>query len=240
MKKFSRGAAAVLAAGMSLALASPVWAQESSGSGSTTVVEQGGAHFVGNPGAGLTLTEYVSYTCSHCAQFAMNGDAALKLAYIPSGKVRVEYQTFLRNPLDVAASLLARCGEPWRFPANHHALMLAQPEWLAKAQKANEAQMQRWSSGPIPDRMRAIAGDLDLYEIMTAQGYERTELDQCLADEAAAQVFVAQTQAAIAIGVQGTPSFALNGDILEHVHGWDALQPHLDEAIGLAPVEESP
>ena len=223
----------IAVAASAIAIASPLSAQETSGSGNATVVELGGAHTVGNPDAEFTLTEYVSYTCPHCAHFVHDGDAALKLAYIPSGKVRVEYQAFLRNPVDVAASLLARCGDPARFLNNHDLLMRRQPEWLAKAQKASEGQTQRWSTGPIPDRMRAIASDLDFYELMATNGYERPEVDRCLADEAAIQVLIAQTHAAVEDGVQGTPSFALNGDLLENAHSWEAIQPHLDEAIGL-------
>lgn len=244
MTRFTGKVLAAATSALALAFAVPAQAQLSngntSGQGSATVVELGGAHFVGNPEAELTLTEYVSYTCPHCAQFATDGDAALKLAYIPSGKLRVEYQTFLRNPVDVAASLLARCGDSWRFPANHHALMFNQPEWLRKAQKATPSQTQRWGTGPMSDRMRAIAGDLGLYAIMEAQGYQRTELDQCLADEAAIGVFVAQTQAAIENGVTGTPSFALNGELLADVHAWQPLQPLLDTALGVGAVTETP
>ena len=231
---------AALATGAALALAAPGAAQESSGQGSATVVEQNGTHTVGNPDAELTLTEFVSYTCPHCAHFAADGDAALKLAYIPSGKVKVEFQSFLRNPIDIAASLLASCGEPWRFPAIHHAFMHNQPEWLGKAQKASEAQTQRWATGPYPARMRAIAADLGFYELMETQGIQRTEADLCLSDEAAMQAFIAQTQAAVANGVKGTPTFALNGEVIENVHGWEPLQPHLDEALGLVDAGDAP
>ncbi|MFN2101153.1 DsbA family protein [Altererythrobacter sp. MF3-039] len=231
MTRISRSVLGGFAAAIALSVTAPLTAQESSGQGSGTVVEDGGAHFVGNPDAELTLTEYVSYTCSHCAHFAADGDPALKLAYIPSGKLRVEYQSFLRNPVDAAASLLTRCGEPWRFPANHHKFMHNQPEWLGKAQKASQSQVQRWGTGPLPERMRAIASDLDFYELMETLGYKRTEVDKCLADEAAVQMLADQTQAAVAIGVQGTPSFALNGSVLDGVHAWAMLQPHLDTAL---------
>ncbi len=67
---------------------------------------------------------------------------------------------------------------------------------------------------------------------MAVNGYERTELDRCLADEALARKLANSTQADVqAFGIQGTPSFAINGTLVKDVHGWSALQPPLDAAM---------
>lgn len=221
----------LVALGAIAALATVATAQPQAGKGNETVAETGITHLVGNPAAKVTLAEYVSYTCPHCAHFAQEGDGALKLAYLPSGKVRLEIHPFLRNPIDVAASLLVRCGDPGKFTRNHASFMLQQARWLPLAQNATTAQQQRWVSGSIPERMRAIAGDLGFYEMMEANGYERTELDRCLADEAAVTAMVEGTKAAYEKGVQGTPSFAINGQLLDGVHDWTTLRAQLDAAL---------
>jgi len=219
-----------LALGAVAALATTAAAQQSANV-NATVVETGVTHVVGNPAAKVTLAEYVSYTCPHCAHFANEGDGALKLVYVPSGKVKLEIHPFLRNPLDIAASLLVRCGDPASFSRNHASFMLQQAKWLPLAQNATAAQQQRWVSGLLPERMRAIAGDLGFYQMMEANGYQRPELDRCLADEAAVKEMIDGTKAAYEKGVQGTPSFAINGQLLDGVHDWTSLRPHLDAAV---------
>lgn len=213
-------AAAVLLGGSSAAN----WADQ------TVRTENG--HRVGNPEGSVHLIGWASYTCSHCAHFTHDGDGALALAYLPTGKVSYEIRAFIRNQVDLSASLLAFCGEPSQFMPNHELLMRNQATWLGKAQSASQAQMQRWQSGPLTSRMRAIAADLDLYELIGRNGYDRPELDRCLANEGLAAKLASATRAdAEAFGIRGTPSFALNGTLLDRVHGWQSLQPHLDTAL---------
>lgn len=189
-------------------------------------------HRFGNPEAPVKLVEWASYTCPHCAHFAMEGDAAHDLAYLPTGKVSFEIRPFARNIVDIAASLLAQCGDPSRFKVNHALLMHNQSTWLGKAQQLNAEQQQRWGSGPFAARMRAIAGDLDLYELMANNNYTVAELDRCLADEPAAKKIAEQTSAdAATYGIKGTPSFAINGKLVEDAYGWEALWPALDAAL---------
>src|ERR1700722_9630677 len=60
-------------------------------------------------GKGVTIVEYGSLTCPHCAAFAQKVLPKLKAAYIDTGKVRFIFREFSRNPLDVAGFVLARC-----------------------------------------------------------------------------------------------------------------------------------
>ncbi len=184
------------------------------------------AHLVGNPDAPVTLTEYVSYTCPHCRDFAVQGEGVLKLGYVQTGKLRYEYRNAIANPADLAATMLARCGDPAKFPGNHAALMAAQPQFNALRRLATKAQQDRWNYGDKAARRRSVASDLHLYEILERRGYSRGELDQCLNDQDLAdQLEAAADEYWEKIG--GTPAFAINGEILPDVHNWATLSPAL-------------
>lgn len=187
-------------------------------------------HVLGNPEADTRLVEFMSYTCSHCAEFARTGDAAIKLFLVPQGKVSFEIRHLLRDPIDLTATLLTHCGDSSDFMRNHHAIISRQAEWLAAARATSQAQRTRWSFGTNVARRRAIASDLGFYAIMEDRGYTRAQLDRCLADEAKANVLAEATQRDVTeLGLQGTPSFVLDGKLLDGVHSWDALKPVLEK-----------
>lgn len=182
----------------------------------------------GNPAAAVKLTTWVSYTCPHCRQFEMESDAGLKLQYIRSGKVSVEIRHFVRDPIDLTVAMLTNCGPKEKFSLNHSAFMRSQNVWLAVAGRATQAQQSRWTSGDLATRTRAIASDFRFYEIMATRGYDRVAVDRCLADSGMAQRLAAGTDAAVKLGVDHTPSFALNGTLLYGTNGWELLQPQID------------
>lgn len=187
-------------------------------------------HVLGNPEAKSKLVEYMSYTCSHCAEFTRTGDLAIKLFLVPKGNVSFEIRHLLRDPIDLTAALLTNCGEPEKFLGNHEAIMTRQSEWMETARKATQAQRTRWSFGTNTARWRAIASDLGFYDIMEARGYSRAALDRCLADQAKA-TSLAETSARDvgALSLPGTPSFVLDGKLLDGVHSWDALKPVIEK-----------
>lgn len=186
-------------------------------------------HVIGNPEAETRLVEYMSYTCSHCAEFSRTGDVAIKTFVVPRGKVSFEIRHQLRDPIDLTAALLTNCGDASQFLANHQAMISKQGEWLEKARAISQAQRTRWNFGTMPARWRAIASDLGFYDIMEARGYNRAQLDRCLADQAkATSLAEASTRDAQALNIPGTPSFAIDGKLLDGVHSWDALKPVLE------------
>ncbi|MBX7482555.1 thioredoxin domain-containing protein [Qipengyuania qiaonensis] len=193
--------------------------------------ETDGGHLFGNPDAETKLVEFMSYTCSHCATFARKGDAAIKLSHVPTGKVSYEIRHLIRDPVDLTATLLTHCGEAKKFGGNHEAIMYRYDEWIEKARTATQAQRSRWQFGTLSARLQAIANDLDFYEIMETRGYRRADLDRCLSDEAKAKV-LADTSAADVqrYGLKGTPSFVLDGELLEGTHDWPSLEKRLKDA----------
>ena len=189
-------------------------------------------HILGNTDAPIRLVEYMSYTCPHCGQFAQQGEGMIRFAYVPTGLVSYEIRHMIRDKVDLAAALLAHCGTPAQFAANHTAIMAAQPQWLALARKANEAQRQRWFNGPLTARNQAIANDLGFYQIMESRGFGRVEVDKCLANAKLAERLELTSDAdAERLALPGTPSFLINGQLLDRVASWQALYPVLQQAV---------
>lgn len=230
--RLTRFAAIMLAGlglGLGLAAAQPATAAGKPHPDWTTsvVVGEGGSHVLGNPDAAVKLTEFVSYTCPHCAHFHKESDAALKLGYVMPGKVSLEIRHIVRDPVDLAAALLTNCGDPKAFFRNHNLFLQTQDRWIAPLASASDGQKQRWTTGALPARMKAIANDFGFYALMAQRGYQRAALDRCLSDEAMARKLAAQTQAGANAGVAGTPSFMLNGTLLAGTHDWRSLDSQL-------------
>ena len=225
--RFVRIAAIAVAALFTLAASRPVpgnW-------NARMTVTQSGSHVIGNPSAALKLTEYVSYTCSHCAHFDREASDPLRLFYVTSGRLSVEVRHLVRDPIDLTATMLTNCGPASKFLQNHTTFLRSQDSWMARANGASAAQQARWSSGDGLSRRRAIADDFGFYRIMQARGYDRPAADRCLADEAMARRLADQTSEAMRIGVEGTPSFLLNGVLLSGTHNWQLLQAQLKARI---------
>lgn len=190
-----------------------------------------GAYIVGNPNAKVRLVEYFSYTCSHCAEFAKAGTVPLRTLYIDKGLVLFEYRNLVRDPVDMTAALLARCGAPAAFAGNHDAIFAAQPVWLGKVAKATEAQRKSWYQGSLGDRARRISADTGLTAIMLKRGYTTAQIGTCLDSEVAQAEIAGMTNIGQnADRVAGTPTFFINGRNAAVVQ-WTALKTKLDAAL---------
>jgi protein-disulfide isomerase len=194
----------------------------------TMIVTPSGSHIQGNPNAPLKLTEFISYTCSHCAAFDREGTDRMRAYMVQPGKLSIEVRNFVRDPIDMTVAMLTNCGPTNKFFLNHSAFLRSQNVWIAAASRSTPTQRQRWSTGDNPTRFRAIARDFKFYEIMATRGYDRQAVDRCLADSAVARRLAAQTEAAEKLGVTGTPSFLLNGDLLTGTHDWQSLKLQLE------------
>lgn len=229
LKALALAGAATLALGAS---AQNKPAAAAKGNWATAVTETKGGHLLGNPDAKTRLVEFMSYTCSHCAQFSLEGDGAIKLLYVPTGKMSYEIRHLLRDPVDLTAAMLAHCGDVKKFPLNHQAFMSSHGKWMAKAQQTTQAQRARWQFGTLGARLQAIASDLDFYQLMEGRGYGRAQVDKCLTDEAKANALAEMSRADIETwNLRGTPSFVLDGQLLDGTHSWSDLRPKLDSAL---------
>jgi protein-disulfide isomerase len=212
--------------------------KDNPGNWQSTIARTERGHLIGDPKAETRLIEFISYTCPHCADFTARGEPALELVLLKPGKISLEVRPVIRNAIDLTVSLLAQCGDPAGFKGRHQTLMLAQADWLGKARAAPQSQQQIWLRGDPAGRMNA-ASALGLNAMLVARGQSQAELDACVMDDVAAQRLVDNGRADYTeIGVNGTPSFALDGKLLPEVHNWEALYPVLSAKFTAAPADD--
>ncbi|UWQ37135.1 DsbA family protein [Leisingera aquaemixtae] len=148
---------------------------------------------LGAEDAPVTLIEYASYTCPHCANFHNTVFKQLKKDYIDTGKVKFIYREVYFDRYGLWASMIARCNGPDKFFGISDLIYKGQSEW-ARAGGASE----------IVDELRKIG---------RLAGLENEQLEACLQDGAKAQTLVAWYQEnATEHGIESTPSFILNGE----------------------------
>ena len=187
-----------------------------------------GGHVMGNPLARHKLTEYMSYTCSHCAAFEKDSHAALTTDFVNKSRVSFEVRNLVLNPIDLSAAMLARCGGRTKFFGNHRALLLKQSTWLAKFQATPPEVMKTMNDGTVPQRLKKIVKAAGLDILMKARGFTTAQIDACLSNQTEQDKILAMTKYATdTLKLSGTPSFTLADQPLAEVHSWTALKPKL-------------
>lgn len=204
--------------------AAPAW---------TAMVRTGdqGSHILGNPSARVRLAEYVSYTCPHCAHFSAEAGRVLRSDYVARGTVSVEVRHVVRDPVDLAMAAATNCGAPNRFFSRHESMMGQQSAILDRVRALPQATLQQWGALPLAQRLRRVADDSGVTTWMRGRGFTPAQINQCLSDTTMAQRLIDQSNQAATVGVQGTPSFTLNGTLVPNAYSWTALRPALDAAL---------
>ncbi|WP_294274340.1 thioredoxin domain-containing protein [uncultured Sphingomonas sp.] len=185
-----------------------------------------GAYVIGNPAARVKLVEYVSYTCPHCAVFTTESAPVLKGQMVRSGSTSIEIRHFIRDRLDLAAALIARCGGAGKFARLTETIFAQQRDWLKRGMEFDQANAQRIGTYPPAAQMRAEADGSGLTAIGKSAGLSDAQITACLSDRAATDRIVAMTTAA-PDSIEGTPGFFINGKQAMGVFTWDKLQPLL-------------
>jgi protein-disulfide isomerase len=155
-------------------------------------------YVMGSPKAKITLVEYASASCPHCARFDAQVFPALKAKYIDTGKVRYVFREFLTPPEQIAAAgfLLARCAGQDHYFHVVEQVFAAQPEIYA-------------SNDPKSIFVRIAKG----------YGIDEKGLDACLNDQTALDALNARLKTAIDVQkIDSTPTFLVNGVKLDE-HG---------------------
>lgn len=190
-----------------------------------------GAHVMGNPKAPVKLVEYVSYTCNHCAYFTIAAADPLKRDFVASGRTSFEIRHAVRDRLDFTATLLARCGGASRFFRNNEAIFAAQPDWMSRGARFEQAEAQRLEGLAVPELLKLLAQGAGLDELMRGLGYSDAQIGACLGDAAQQRVVGAMADQAWGVAkISGTPHFTINGRSLDQVTSWAALEPQLRAA----------
>ena len=169
---------------------------------------------MGKPDAPVTIVEYASMTCPHCAQFHTAVLPQLKAKYIDNGQVKLILREFPLDGLAVAAFMLARCAGPDRYYPMVGALFETQGTWAVPGTEGK-------------DKLLLIARQA---------GFSKEKFDQCLADKDLFNKIVAvRQQANEKFQVDSTPSFFVNGKRMKGDHQLKDFDAALAEA-GAKPV----
>ncbi len=187
-----------------------------------------GAYLIGNPAAKVKLIEYLSYTCGHCAHFIAESKVPLKDGYVRRGAVQVEVRHAVRDPLDMAAAMLARCSGPRGFAGATDAIFATQADWVQRGSqwwRANAASLQ---SQPELMQLKAAAEASGLSQLMRGRGMTDAAINQCFATPTDLNRLTAMAEASWKT-IKGTPTFIINGKTGGGGH-WETLEPELRAA----------
>ena len=164
------------------ALAQSASAQDLAVAGPLGDVTQGPAD------AKVTIVEYASLTCSHCAAFHKDTYPVLKQRYIDTGQVRFMLREFPLDPLAMAGFMLARCdGEAKYYPVTD--LLFGQQKTWAFSDKPLEA----------------------LQQMMRQAGFSQEKFESCLRDQKLYDAVTTVKNRGEKLGVNSTPTFFING-----------------------------
>jgi len=198
----------------------------------TVVKTPEGGFRMGNPDAPVKLVEYASITCPHCRDFTKAGAQPLQENYVRTGKVSWEYRNFVLNPLDVAATLVARCqGADTFFPFVEQ-LYATQADWVGKFNSVDEKKLQSLGSLPQQEQFIQLVTLSGLEDFFKAHGVPGDRIRACLSNKAALdELLKIRDHGANEDKVDGTPNFFLNGERQEGVYDWPSLEAKLRERL---------
>ena len=188
-REFVVSTAAVLAAGALFGSAPLAFAQ---GPSNEELMRPGALPdlVLGKADAPVTIIEYASMTCPHCANFHTTTYPALKSKYIETGKVRFIFREFPLDDLAVAASMLARCAGAEKSMALIDVLFASQDKWATR--------------DPIPA----------LLQIAKQAGFTQASFDTCLKDQKLYNdILAVRERGSKEFKVESTPTLFVNGKL---------------------------
>jgi len=186
-----------------------------------------GGFLMGNPNAPVKLVEYGSMTCPHCAEFDEVGFKPLVDKYVKSGQVSFEFRNYVRDGLDMALALVARCTGPERFFPLTEALFKSQRELFERAQAVPPEQQQALSQSA-----QGYAQMAGLQAWAAQRGVPSARQQQCLANQAEMEKLVQmKSDADTTHQIPGTPAFLINDKLVEDTANWALLEPKLRDAL---------
>lgn len=165
-------------------------------------------HILGDPDAPITIIEYSSLTCPHCASFHRNTLPQLKEEWIDTGRARLVYRHYPLDQAALRAAMMTNCLEGRRF--------FGMIEMLFEQQR-------QWSRADEPIRQLA--------RMASMAGMDQETFEKCVNDRAEAERIVEkQTKARDEIGIQSTPSFYIDGEVVAGAQPFEEFDRILKEA----------
>ncbi|MBF0560843.1 MAG: DsbA family protein [Alphaproteobacteria bacterium] len=156
---------------------------------------------LGKAEAPVTILDYSSLTCPHCAAFATKILPSVKINYIDTGKVKLIYRDFPLDATATAAAMLARCVPQDLYYRFLDALFSSQAQWA-----------------PSANPKKALSNMARL------SGMSEENINACLDDEALLKgVLALKTEAVTLYKIEATPSLVINGKTIAGVESYDEL-----------------
>lgn len=166
-------------------------------------------HVEGNADAPVTVIEYASPTCPHCAAFHNNVYEPFKAAYIDTGKVKFIVRPFARNALDAAIFMLAEAAGPEHYHEVVATYFKTQNEW-GMSEKPRDA----------------------IFAIAQQLGFTEESFNAALTNQDVLNGIEAQkNQALDDFGLTGTPTFYVNGKTLSGGKTLEQLAAEIDPLV---------
>jgi protein-disulfide isomerase len=164
---------------------------------------------MGDPDAPVTIIEYASLTCPHCAQFHNEVLPDLKERYIETGRVQLIYRDFPLDERALMAAALAHCAGPDRYFGFLDVLFETQSGWA-----------------------RADDGVGALKKLGKLGGMSDEQMDQCLADEQLANgILQTRLDGQNEHQVSSTPTLVINGEVYPGSRSIDALSEVIEPLL---------
>jgi protein-disulfide isomerase len=149
---------------------------------------------LGNPDAPVTIIEYGSLTCPHCAEFDKKTFPALKANWIDTGKAKLVFRVFPLNGVDVRAAAVASCVPPDRYYDFIDAVYKSQDTWMRASDPVQAvATIARLGGGLTEDKAKSCVADKKLLDDIADQRYQTEKL----------------------YGIESTPTFFINGTLMD-------------------------
>ena len=156
--------------------------------------------------AKVTVIEYASATCPHCAAFYNETFLTLKKEYIDTGKIKFVFREFPHQDAALAAFMLARCAPKEKYFPLIDIFFATQPEWT----------------------QNPLAG---LNKIAQQAGFTQADFDACMKNETVAKEILAVRSKAEGFGVTGIPTFFVNGERFEGETTIEAFRAKIDPLL---------
>ena len=167
---------------------------------------------VGDANAPVTLIEYASLGCPHCANFHKNTYPKIKENYIDTGKVKLVYRDFPLGRPALAASMIARCAGPQRYFGMVEIFFSSQKQW-SQAQNPLDALKKTARFG----------------------GMASQDVDACLASQGVLDhIQSVARKAQDEHQIQATPSFVIDGETISGALPYADMKVYLDKALAKA------
>lgn len=166
-----------------------------------------GEKVLGDPKAPVTMIEYASATCPHCAEFHMKVWPSIKADYVDKGKVLFVFREFPTDQLALGAFMLARCLPKDKYFEGIDMLFL---------------QQKFWTKNP----------KLELFRIFGDLGLSETDAEACIKkQDLATNIRAVLDKAYKDFGVKGTPSFFVNGTLIDGHEDAALLRKNIDAEL---------